>query len=336
LAQVFLLRSQFVKCPVRFSLVKMRAVLSSGMIVLLGASTARAEGPSSALRGSASQESIVTAEEAATLDALSAVFFSVAEGSEGASNKPSNGTESLSLSSTAEMERRCAQGWSGLVESIAPGCLGQCADKHICESVSQVLKVWTSSHSRDKAKAKACEGGNRHAFDCLLWRDHRKKCQPLINRAPKFGIPANVNQACPRRLEEMPTEQVAAAETVEEAASGLPNEAAPADEPSVQDVNLTLDSMVTAALSSTVQGCHCSTVELKQCGMQCFSRPKGGSRIGCIAGCLDKKNHAHSCSQCYGRRSDCTMVKCLNKCAANPNAPQCIECVHSKCGGDCR
>jgi len=303
--------------------------------VLLGASTARAEGPSSALRGSASQESIVTAEEGATLDALSAVFFSVAEGSEGASSHASNSTESLSLSSAAEMERRCGQGWSGLVESIAPGCLGQCVQQGICQSVSQVLKVWTSSHSRDKAKAKACQGGNRHAFGCLLKDSHRKKCQPLIDRAPKFGIPANVNQACPRRLEEIPTEQVEAAEAVEEA-SGLSNEAAPADEPSVQDVNLTLDSMVMAALGSTVQGCHCSTVELKTCGMQCFSKPRGGSRIGCIAGCLDKKHHAHSCSECYGRRSDCTMNKCLNKCAANPNAKPCTECVHSKCGGDCR
>jgi len=353
----------------------MHAVLSSGVVVLLGAISARADGPSSALRGSASQENLASVEEGATLDALSDVFFSLAAGSEDASSEPfDNSTGSLSLSAMVEMEKRCSQGWSGLVETVAPGCVGQCAKYGICKSIGEVIKVWSGTHSKDKAKAKACE--SKRAFDCLLWSSHRKKCQPLIDRAPKFGIPANVNQACPRRLEETQTQDAAVAQPSELAQqsttagdnydeapaltapenSGLPSEPISADQPSVQDAAsddddydecgktalcggvepLALDSMVTAALSSNAQGCHCSTGELKQCGLQCFSRHSGSARSGCITDCLDKNHHSHSCSECYGRRSDCTMNKCLSKCAAQPDSKQCTDCVHSKCGGDCR
>merc|ERR1712049_52230 len=90
--------------------------------------------------------------------------------------------------------------------------------------------------------------------------------------------------------------------------------------------SVTIDAMVTAALS---------TGELRQCGSRCFSK-HGSARIGCITDCLDASHHAHWCSQCYARRSDCTINKCLNKCAAGPTSKKCTECVHSKCGGDCR
>merc|ERR1711897_104217 len=89
------------------------------------------------------------------------------------------------------------------------------------------------------------------------------------------------------------------------------------------------DAMVAATLSSSAQGCHCSTAELRQCGLKCFSK-RGGARIDCITDCLDKLNHQHWCSRCYGRRSDCTMNKCLNKCASKPDSPKCTNCVHSK------
>jgi hypothetical protein len=302
----------------------MHAVLSSGVAVLLGAISARADGPSSALRGSASQENLASVEEGATLDALSDVFFSLAAGSEDASSEPfDNSTGSLSLSAMVEMEKRCSQGWSGLVETVAPGCVGQCAKYGICKSIGEVIKVWSGTHSKDKAKAKACE--SKRAFDCLLWSSHRKKCQPLIDRAPKFGIPANVNQACPRRLEETQTQDAAVAEPSE-----LAQQSTTAGDEYEYEA---LDSMVTAALSSNAQGCHCSTGELKQCGLQCFSRHSGSARSGCITDCLDKNHHSHSCSECYGRRSDCTMNKCLSKCAAKPDSKQCTDCVHSKCGG---
>merc|ERR1712241_422000 len=130
-------------------------------------------------------------------------------GSEGEkSGLMENSTESLDLSASAEVMKRCSQGWSGAVESIAPGCLGQCARYGICGSIGKVVGVWSRTHSKEKAKRKACE--NKKAFDCLLWGAHRKLCQPLIDRAPKFVIPTNANQACPRRLDESPDQDVAA------------------------------------------------------------------------------------------------------------------------------
>merc|ERR1712060_678908 len=100
----------------------------------------------------------------------------------------------------------------------------------------------TRSHSKEKAKRKACE--NKKAFDCLLWGSHRKLCQPLINRAPKFGIPANVNQACrPRRLDE-------ASELTHESTE-VPDEHSSEDNLGAQHENMTLDAMVAATLSSS-------------------------------------------------------------------------------------
>jgi len=311
----------------------MHTVLSSGVVVLLGAISVRADGPSSALRGSASQENLASVEEGATLDALSDVFFSLAVGSEDASSEPfDNSTGSLSVSAMVEMEKRCSQGWSGLVEKLAPGCVGQCAKYGICKSIGEVVRVWSGTHNKDKSKAKACE--NKRAFDCLLWSSHRKKCQPLIDRAPKFGIPANVNQACRRRLEETQTQDAAVAQPSELEPLAQTQDATVAQPSELEP--LALDSMVTAALSSNAQGCHCSTGELKQCGLHCFSRHGGSARSGCITDCLDKRHHSHSCSECYGRRSDCTMNKCLSTCASQPDSKQCTDCVHSKCGGDCR
>merc|ERR1712060_770338 len=286
--------------------------------------TAASATESSSLRGSASQ-AVAEAEEGKTLDALSDVFFSLAEGSEGEKSGPiENSTESWDLSASAEAMKGCSQGWSGAVEAIAPGCLGQCARYGICGSIGKVVGVWTRSHNKEKAKRKACE--NKKAFDCLLWGSHRKLCQPLINRAPKFGIPTNVNLACPRRLDETPAQDVVAQASELTQSTEVPDEHAE---------NMTMDAMVAAALSSSAQGCHCTTVELKKCGMKCFSK-RGAARIGCITGCLDKLHHQHWCSECYARRADCTMNKCLSKCASAPDSKKCTDCVHSKCGGDCR
>merc|ERR1712066_1223191 len=286
----------------------------------------------SSLRGSASQYPVAQAEEGATLDALSDVFFSLAEGSEDMSSGPiENTTESWDLSANAE-GGRCSQGWSGMVEKVAPGCLGQCTRYGICASIGKVVGVWTSTHSKDKAKRKACE--SKKAFDCLLWGSHRKLCQPLIARAPKFGIPTNVNQACPRRLDEMPAQDVVAQAPELTQSTEVPDEHASEDNSGLQHDNTTLDAMVAATLSSSAQGCHCTTAELKNCGMKCFS--KGNARIGCITGCLDGLHHQHWCSACYAKRSDCTMKKCLSKCASAPTSEKCTGCVHQNCGGDCR
>jgi len=330
LAQVFCKETRFLECIPLFTL-EMRAVLSGGVAMLLGATAATAN-DSSSLRGSASQDPVAQAEERATLDALSEVFFSLEEGSEDMSSGPiENTTEALDLSANAE-GGRCSQGWSGMVESIAPGCLGQCMSYGICNSIGSVVKLWTSTHNKAKCRRKAC--GNKRAFACLLWNSHRKLCQPLIDRAPKFGIPANVNQACARRLDEAPEEVVAQSSELTQSTE-VHDDISPEDTLDLQHDNMTLDAMVTATLSSSAQGCHCTTVELKQCGMRCFSK-HGGLRISCITGCLDGLHHQHWCSECYGRRSDCTMNKCLGKCASGPTSKACTDCVHSNCGGDCR
>jgi len=222
---------------------KMRAVVSSAVAMLLGATAASAT-ESNSLRGSASQ-AVAEAEEGKTLDALSDVFFSPAEGSEGEKSGPiENSTESWDLSASAE----AMQGPRGLGETPAQ------------DAVTQVSELPEATEARDE-----------HASEDTL------------------GLHENV----------------------------------------------TLDVMVTAALSASTQGCHCSTGELRQCGSRCFSR-HGSARIGCITGCLDASHHAHWCSQCYARRSDCTMNHCLNNCAADSYARRCTDCVHSHCGGDCR
>jgi len=321
----------------------MRAVLSSGAAMLLSASAATADGQGS-LRGTASVDPIVESEEGATLDALSEIFFAVEDGSiETSKVTLENSTaSSLELFATGAVEMAtCSQGWSRMVESIAPGCLGQCQQFGICQSIGSVLNVWLGTHNKKKAKSQACK--NEPAFDCLLWSSHRGKCQPLIDRAPKYGFPLRPD--CPRRLDEMPVPD-AAAQVPEVVAPRLAEESqgghsleqgaeqATEQEPGARPANMTVDAIVMATLSSA-SGCECSTGELRQCGGQCLTR-KGAARVNCITDCLVGKKHGHSCSECYGRRSDCTLSNCFGKCAFRPNSNNCIDCVHSKCGGDCR
>merc|ERR1711884_482961 len=142
---------------------------------------------------------------------------------------------------------------------------------------------------------------------------------------------------CPRRLNVEDAESTGKDASIE----GLPDsqvetatQEMEAELPAGGESNLTLGAVVTATLSANVQGCHCNTQEFRQCGSKCFSRPQGGSRINCISVCLQGHHHSHGCSESYARRSDCTMVHCLNKCASNPHSAACIGCVHSKCGGD--
>merc|ERR1712039_442976 len=79
---------------------KMRAVVSSAVTMLLGATAAFAT-ESSSLRGSASQ-AFAEAEEGKTLDALSDVFFSLAANEGEKSGPMENSTESYDLSASAE------------------------------------------------------------------------------------------------------------------------------------------------------------------------------------------------------------------------------------------
>merc|ERR1712060_408049 len=100
--------------------------------------------------------------------------------------------------------------------------------------------------------------------------------------------------------------------------------------------NMTLDAMVAATLSNAAAGCFASTTLLRSCGARCFGRAGGHVRADCISACLDATLHFGSCARCYGARSDCTMVKCLQPCARSATGAACTGCVHAKCGGDCR
>merc|ERR1712228_1054800 len=100
-------RSQRFPEGIRLFALKMRAVVSSAVAMLLGATAASAT-ESSSLRGSASQ-AVAEAEEGKTLDALSDVFSSLAEGSEGEKSGPiENSTESWDLSASAEAMKGCS------------------------------------------------------------------------------------------------------------------------------------------------------------------------------------------------------------------------------------
>jgi len=316
----------------------MRAGLSGGVaMMLLGASATSAHGQA-ALRGSAGDAPAIEGEEGATLDALSEIFFTVEDGSiETNEAQFENSTaSSLGLSAFAASEMtKCSQGWSGMVEGIAPGCLGQCQKYGICQSIGSVIGVWLRTHNNKKAKRQACQ--NKQAFDCLLWSSHRGKCQPLIDRAPKFGLPTSVNQACPRRLDEMPVENAPATIPPAEEDQGGRSSAqlTQQEEADAKLENMTADALAMAALSSGASGCSCSEWELRQCGGQCLTK-KGEARVDCIATCLDGKNHKHSCSECYGRRTDCTLSNCFGTCALSSKSTSCLNCVHSNCGGDCR
>jgi len=317
----------------------MCAGLSGGVaILLLGASATSAHGQA-ALRGSVGDAPVVEGEEGATLDALSEIFFTVEDGSiETSESQFKNSTASpLGLSANAASEMtKCSQGWSGMVEGIAPGCLGQCQKYGICQSIGSVLGVWLRTHNKKKAKHQACQ--NKQAFDCLLWSSHRGKCQPLINRAPQYGLPTSVHQACPRRLDETPVENAPATippEAAEEDQGGHSSAELNQQEADTKLENVTIDALAMAALSSGTSGCFCSEGELRQCGGQCLTK-KGQARADCVATCLDGKNHAHSCSECYGRRTDCTLSNCFSKCALRPKSTGCLNCVHANCGGDCR
>lgn len=100
--------------------------------------------------------------------------------------------------------------------------------------------------------------------------------------------------------------------------------------------NITLDDIVNATLGSDASGCFASNQLLRRCGAPCFGRAAGGARRGCIDACLRKNQLRNWCAECYGRRSDCTMSKCLQPCARAASGTPCTSCVHAKCGGACR
>ena len=96
------------------------------------------------------------------------------------------------------------------------------------------------------------------------------------------------------------------------------------------------DAVLAATLSADAGGCYASIGALKGCGGRCFGRPAGDSRVDCISKCLHQSINSWRCTTCYGRRSDCTMSRCLRPCAASATGSACEGCVHSKCGGGCR
>lgn len=41
---------------------------------------------------------------------------------------------------------------------------------------------------------------------------------------------------------------------------------------------------------------------------------------------------SRSCARCFGHKVQCTIAKCLGKCAGNSESYACTSCVRSKCG----
>lgn len=309
----------------------MCAVMHLAVVALFSSAVMVGANGTNSLRGTAEQDGDSVSEahipdsEAEVVDALSDILFGSDIHADEKSDTPSamaayeNSTDPLPGLSAALARGGCGrQGWAGSVEAIAPGCLDQCRNYGICRTVGSAVGVWVRTHNKAKARRAAC--GNQKALNCLLWRSHRHKCKNLISRAPSYGIPLSVGQACHRRLEEVPV-QDQAVQATEDASEG--------------HENFTLDAMVAATLSSNAQGCHASTGLLRSCGARCFGQPRGGRRVGCIGQCL-KGTLRKSCAGCYARRSDCTMVKCLRPCSRSATGSQCTGCVHSHCGGDCR
>merc|ERR1712050_738946 len=156
----------------------------------------RASTTTTALRGSAERGELVPASvpasEAEALDALSDIMFS-SEDSAASSESPvasaaENYTGLPSLSAElAAGSGRCHQAWSHQVESMAPGCLGQCQSHGICGTVDRAINKWLQTHSKTKARQAACT--NRKALECLTRGSHRAKCQGLINKAPAMASP---------------------------------------------------------------------------------------------------------------------------------------------------
>merc|ERR1711920_628827 len=141
--------------------------------------------------------------------------------------------------------------------------------------------------------------GLSDVFFSLAEGSEGEKSGPIENSTESWDLSASAEaMKGPRGLGETPAQDVVTQ------VSELPQATEAHDEHASEDTlglheNVTLDVMATAALSASAQGCHCSTGELRQCGSRCFSRH--GSA-----------HNAHWCSQCYARRSDCTMNRCLN------------------------
>ena len=75
-------------------------------------------------------------------------------------------------------------------------------------------------------------------------------------------------------------------------------------------------------------GCYENKPALKRCGTQCFSKP---NKFQCAFDCL-KAYMSRSCARCFGHKVQCTIAKCLSKCAGNSESYACTSCVRSKCG----
>lgn len=77
-------------------------------------------------------------------------------------------------------------------------------------------------------------------------------------------------------------------------------------------------------------GCYEDRRALKACGTQCFSAPNRGQ---CARRCLrDTWGMSANCANCFGDKVDCTIRKCLPKCAGSAEAWKCTNCVRTKCG----
>ena len=92
-------------------------------------------------------------------------------------------------------------------------------------------------------------------------------------------------------------------------------------------VGMTANETEATTLGAT-RGCWADHDTLRVCGTQCYS---SDSRSSCISGCLWGKGVGRSCSSCLGHKSDCSIARCLNPCAASDTGSECRHCVRSHC-----
>ena len=83
-----------------------------------------------------------------------------------------------------------------------------------------------------------------------------------------------------------------------------------------------------ATMLGATRGCWADHDTLRGCGTQCYS---SDSRSSCISGCLQGKGVGRSCSSCLGHKSDCSIARCLDPCAASSTGSECRHCVRSHC-----
>ena len=220
--------------------------------------------------------------------------------------------------------RHCLYDNRPLLESCGRGCLAG-PGKAGCVTRCLIGKRVRGSCAR-------CLG---NGFSCAL-RSCRSQCHSGFG-APgctscvrrSCGLCSRVGKSAIDEVNETEISQILAEvvfsakpEELEQAFKSEELEAVPAESKSSQT-----EEQLAEEKSS---GCWENRPALKACGTQCFSSANRGR---CARRCLRNTwNMSPNCANCFGDKVDCTIRKCLPKCAGNSEAWKCTNCVRSLCG----